>query len=256
MPMQVLVLGAGFGGLELAATTVREAPGADIEVTLIDKSDSFVFGYSKLDVMFGRVSPNRSGCRTATWPSPACGCCARRSRRSTRRPAASRRTPARTRRMCSSSRSAPTTTSLRRPASRRWHEFYSVAGAERLAGTSADSREGHAIDRRLRRAVQVPAGAERCALLLHDYLTARGVRDACEICSSSRSDADSAVARHLRGALPPSPSATSASSRPARRLPRCRRQRRRARRRQRAALRLLPRRPEAPRSRRRASPSG
>ena len=52
--MRVVVLGAGFGGLELA-TRLSEAPDVDIEVVLIDKSDGFVFGFSKLDVMFGRV---------------------------------------------------------------------------------------------------------------------------------------------------------------------------------------------------------
>ena len=52
---RILILGAGFGGLELA-TTVSEVLGDDVEVTLIDKSDAFVFGYSKLDVMFGRTT--------------------------------------------------------------------------------------------------------------------------------------------------------------------------------------------------------
>jgi sulfide:quinone oxidoreductase len=52
---RVLVLGAGFGGLELS-TTLSEALGDEIEVTVIDRSDAFVFGYSKLDVMFGRES--------------------------------------------------------------------------------------------------------------------------------------------------------------------------------------------------------
>ena len=54
--MRVLILGAGFGGLELA-TSLTESLGDEVEVTLIDKNDSFVFGYSKLDVMFGRVEP-------------------------------------------------------------------------------------------------------------------------------------------------------------------------------------------------------
>src|SRR5258705_126175 len=56
MNTRVLVLGAGFGGLELA-TTLSEALGDDVDVTLIDKNDAFVFGYSKLDVMFGRTAP-------------------------------------------------------------------------------------------------------------------------------------------------------------------------------------------------------
>ena len=52
---RVVILGAGFGGLELS-TLMSEAFGDAIDVTLIDKSDSFVFGYSKLDVMFGRTT--------------------------------------------------------------------------------------------------------------------------------------------------------------------------------------------------------
>src|SRR5690349_964120 len=56
LPMlRVVVLGAGFGGLELC-TLLSEALGKQIDVTLIDKSDAFVFGYSKLDVMFGRTT--------------------------------------------------------------------------------------------------------------------------------------------------------------------------------------------------------
>ena len=53
--MRILVLGAGFGGLELT-TRLSEEFGDGVEITLIDKSDSFVFGFSKLDVMFGRTT--------------------------------------------------------------------------------------------------------------------------------------------------------------------------------------------------------
>ena len=55
MPMRVVVLGAGFGGLELS-TMLSEAAGDAVDVTLIDKGDAFVFGFSKLDVMFGRTT--------------------------------------------------------------------------------------------------------------------------------------------------------------------------------------------------------
>src|SRR5262249_42089954 len=57
MKKRILVLGAGFGGLELS-TMLSEAFGDGIEVTLIDKSDSFYFGFSKLDVMFGHATPD------------------------------------------------------------------------------------------------------------------------------------------------------------------------------------------------------
>ena len=51
--MRVLVLGAGFGGLELT-TMLSEALGDEADVKLIDQADSFVFGFSKLDVVFGK----------------------------------------------------------------------------------------------------------------------------------------------------------------------------------------------------------
>jgi sulfide:quinone oxidoreductase len=54
--MRVLVLGAGFGGLELT-TRLSEELGDDADVVLIDQSDGFVFGFSKLEVMFGREDP-------------------------------------------------------------------------------------------------------------------------------------------------------------------------------------------------------
>ena len=53
----ILVLGAGFGGLELT-TMLSEAFGDGIAVTLIDQSYAFYFGFSKLDVMFGRTAPD------------------------------------------------------------------------------------------------------------------------------------------------------------------------------------------------------
>jgi sulfide:quinone oxidoreductase len=53
--MRVLVLGAGFGGLELT-TRLSEELGDDADVTLIDRAEGFVFGFSKLDVMFGRTT--------------------------------------------------------------------------------------------------------------------------------------------------------------------------------------------------------
>jgi sulfide:quinone oxidoreductase len=52
MKPRVVVLGAGFGGLELT-TILSETLGDTIDIVLIDKGDAFVFGFSKLEVMFG-----------------------------------------------------------------------------------------------------------------------------------------------------------------------------------------------------------
>lgn len=53
--MRVVVLGAGFGGLEVA-TLLSEEFGDEHEVVVVDRSEHFVFGFSKLDVMFGRTT--------------------------------------------------------------------------------------------------------------------------------------------------------------------------------------------------------
>ena len=55
MKLRVTVLGAGFGGLELTSI-LSKALGEQLDLTLIDQNDSFAFGASKLDVMFGRKS--------------------------------------------------------------------------------------------------------------------------------------------------------------------------------------------------------
>src|SRR6185436_263647 len=55
MKLRVVVLGAGFGGLELS-TILSEKLGDRLDLTLIDKNDSFFFGFSKFDVMFGHKS--------------------------------------------------------------------------------------------------------------------------------------------------------------------------------------------------------
>jgi sulfide:quinone oxidoreductase len=54
--MRVLVLGAGFGGLELT-TRLSDEFGTGVDIVLIDQAEDFVFGFSKLDVMFGRSLP-------------------------------------------------------------------------------------------------------------------------------------------------------------------------------------------------------
>ena len=53
--MRVVILGAGFGGLELASrlsAQFGQDAGSGVDIVLIDKAPGFVFGFSKLDVMF------------------------------------------------------------------------------------------------------------------------------------------------------------------------------------------------------------
>jgi sulfide:quinone oxidoreductase len=53
--MRIVILGAGFGGLELA-TRLSDEIGNSAEIILIDEKPGFVFGFSKLDVMFGKYT--------------------------------------------------------------------------------------------------------------------------------------------------------------------------------------------------------
>jgi sulfide:quinone oxidoreductase len=50
----VVILGAGFGGLELASRLSDALPD-EVRVTLIDQNDGFTFGYSKLDILYRGV---------------------------------------------------------------------------------------------------------------------------------------------------------------------------------------------------------
>ena len=59
MKMRVLVLGAGFGGLELT-TLLSGALGERLDLTLIDRSDAFVFGLTKLDAMETLMGPEKA----------------------------------------------------------------------------------------------------------------------------------------------------------------------------------------------------
>ena len=181
MSWRVVVLGAGFGGLELS-TMLSEALGGDVDVTLIDKNDAFVFGYSKLDVMFGRTTPQsvRLEYRDITKPGV---------------------------------RVVQDTVTEIHPEERRvttdagvheadvlvialgadydldatpglaegGNEFYSVSGAELLAPIIATFAQGHAIIGVCGAPFKCPPAPSECAMLLDDALTARGVRDACRI---------------------------------------------------------------------------
>jgi sulfide:quinone oxidoreductase len=57
MKKHVVIVGAGFAGLELAAR-LSESLADAVHVTLIDRNDSFYFGFSKLDVLLGRRAPS------------------------------------------------------------------------------------------------------------------------------------------------------------------------------------------------------
>ena len=61
------------------------------------------------------------------------------------------------------------------------NEFYSMAGVERLRNVLPNFTRGHALIGVCGAPYKCPPAPSECALMLHDYLERKGVRDACEI---------------------------------------------------------------------------
>jgi sulfide:quinone oxidoreductase len=181
MGKRVVVLGAGFGGLELS-TMLSEQLGDDADVTLIDKGDAFTFGFSKLDVMFGRQTAEavrmpyreiaKPGVRVLRETVVAIDPDARRVSTDAGVHEADILVVA-----LGADYDFDATPGL----AEGGNEFYSLAGAERLAPRIASFSEGHAVIGVCGAPFKCPPAPSECALMLHDALTRRGVRDACRI---------------------------------------------------------------------------
>jgi sulfide:quinone oxidoreductase len=177
---RILVLGAGFGGLELA-TAVSEELGEEVDVTVVDRGDAFVFGYSKLDVLFGRTPPETVKHDYSLFAKP--GVRLLRETVLAVDPAA---------------KSATTDAGVHEadylvvalgadydidatPGLGDSTEFFSVAGAERLGRLVAEFPGGHAVVGVCGAPYKCPPAPSEAALLLHDYLEQKGIRADCEI---------------------------------------------------------------------------
>ena len=180
MKSQIVVLGAGFGGLELS-TLLSESLGDSIEVTLIDKSESFLFGYSKLDVMFGRATPESLRLPYRNFVKPG----VRFVRQTITAIDPDKR------RITTNSGTYDADFLIvalgadydmaATPGLVEVDEFYSVDGAARLRDVLPGFKKGKALIGVCGAPFKCPPAPSECALLLHDYLATRGVRDACEI---------------------------------------------------------------------------
>jgi sulfide:quinone oxidoreductase len=196
--MRILVLGAGFGGLELT-TRLSEVLGDDADIVLIDQADGFVFGFSKLDVMFGRTVPDA----------------VRHSYRDVVKPGV---------------RFVQTTIRSIDPGARRvetdagafesdvlvvalgadldpaatpglveaGREFYTVDGAFAARDVLSSFGGGRVVIGVTSTPFKCPPAPSETALMLHDYLTERGLRDASEI----------SLVMPLGAPIPPSPAAS------------------------------------------------
>jgi sulfide:quinone oxidoreductase len=184
MKSHVLILGAGFGGLELA-TRLSETLADAVRVTLLDRSDSFVFGFSKLEVMLGRRSADEIRLpyssidmdgvefrqETVTGIDPG----ARRVATDAGSYDADFLVVA-----MGADYDMDATPGL----GAGGFEYYTIAGAERLRDALDEFDGGRVLVSVLGQPFKCPPAPFEGAFLLHEYFTQRGIRESVQMTST------------------------------------------------------------------------
>jgi sulfide:quinone oxidoreductase len=198
--MRILVLGAGFGGLELTSRLSEEF-GDDLDLVLIDKSEGFVFGFSKLDVMFGRAAAADVVHRYADLVNP--GVRFRQATVTSIDPVAKRVTTdagdfeAEVLVVALGADLDPGATPGLVEAG---HEFYTVTGAFALQEVLASFAGGHVIVGVTSTPFKCPPAPSETALLMQDLLQRRGLSESSKV----------SLVMPMGVPVPPSPAASEA----------------------------------------------
>ena len=177
----VVILGAGFGGLELAACLSAALP-ERLTITLIDHNNGFTFGFSKLDVLYGRHTPAEVEISYDAVAMP--GVEFRREHITAIDPVA--------RHVVTDEGAYDADILVVALGADYDHaatpgfveagfEFYTVAGAERLCERLDTFDGGEVLLAILGVPFKCPPAPYEAALLLHDHLVAKGVREATNI---------------------------------------------------------------------------
>jgi len=181
MKLRVVVLGAGFGGLELTSI-LSETIGDDLDLTLIDQHDSFYFGFSKLDVMFGRKPVDSVKISYSSITKPGVKFC---------KETILAIDPVK--KIVTTQNKTYETDVLVVALGANYdmhatpgliehgNEYYSLEGAEKLRDKIPNFRKGNAIVGVCGAPFKCPPAPSEGALMLHDHLVNTGVRDACTI---------------------------------------------------------------------------
>ncbi|MGA8725876.1 MAG: FAD-dependent oxidoreductase [Acidimicrobiales bacterium] len=175
--MRVVVLGAGFGGLEVS-TRLSEGLGDEADIVLIDKSEGFVFGFSKLDVMFGKTVSSavfhpyrdidKPGVRFVQGAIRAIDPVAKRVETDTGTFEAD---------ILVVALGADLDPSATPGLETVGHEFYTVAGAFALREVLSSFEGGDVIVGVTSTPFKCPPAPSETALLMHDFLIERGIRE-------------------------------------------------------------------------------
>ncbi len=177
----VVILGAGFGGLELA-TRLSDSLADEVRVTLLDRNDSFSFGFSKLDILFGRKTtadvllPYRDISKE--------GVEFRQERVTSIEPEKRRVVTDKSSYdadVLAIALGADYDIAATPGFEDSGFEYYSVAGAERMRDALPDFDSGTILIGILGHPFKCPPAPFEGALLLHDHFTKRGVRPQVEI---------------------------------------------------------------------------
>ncbi len=177
----VVILGAGFGGLELASR-LSDSLADEVRVTLIDRNDSFTFGFSKLDILFGRADAEAVRVYYRELAKP--GVEFRNERVTAIDPA--------NRRVTTDAGSydadilvvalgAEYDVAATPGFAEGGLEYYSIAGAERMRDALPGFTGGTILIGVLGQPYKCPPAPFEGAFLLHDLLVERGLRDKTEI---------------------------------------------------------------------------
>ena len=198
--MRVIILGAGFGGLELA-TLLSDEFGATADVVLIDKAEGFIFGFSKLDVMFGRSTAGHVLHRYSDIVKPGV-----QFVRST-----IRSVDPQSRRVVTDDGTfeadilvvalgADLDPAATPGLVEGGHEFYTVPGAYAAGGALAAFEGGRVVVGVTSTPFKCPPAPSETAFMTHDFLTAKGLIDSSHV----------SLVMPLPVPVPPSPDASRA----------------------------------------------
>jgi sulfide:quinone oxidoreductase len=177
----VLILGAGFGGLELATRLSETIPEA-VRVTLLDRNDAFFFGFSKLEVMLGRQSAEEV---KLFYRDIAKDGVEFRQETVTGIDAAARRVTTDAGSYDADFVVVALGADYDMAATPGFeaggHEYYTLAGAERLRDALGDFDGGRVLVSVLGQPFKCPPAPFEGSFLLHEYFTQRGIRDSVQM---------------------------------------------------------------------------
>lgn len=181
MKRSVLILGAGFAGLELA-TRLSEKASEAVDMTLLDRNDSFYFGFSKLEVMMGRASADAVRLPYRDFAKE--GVDFRQETVVAIDPAARRvETDAGTHEAdyLVVAMGADYDMAFTPGFEEGGHEYYTLPGAEGLRDALAEFDGGRVLVSILGQPFKCPPAPFEGAFLMHEHFVRRGVRDAVQM---------------------------------------------------------------------------